>query len=196
MTTHYIEEARNSHTIGLLHRGHLLAEEDPNVLLRNFCSDSLEKVFLLLCQQNEKKEDGFYEDNDVDDYYRQLPEAEDQTSLVYSKYSGPHHRNLSWKRIEGVTLALLFYGRSIKWSLLLALLLPSLQVLLVHWTGLGSDFNGVQVAVSNEDHLGNNSFAHGFIEELRKRKLVLVSYLESRSIFQHSLSIFSDPIPE
>lgn len=49
ITTHYIEEARDAHTIGLMRGGKLLAEESPNNLLSMHHCASLEDVFLKLC---------------------------------------------------------------------------------------------------------------------------------------------------
>ncbi|XP_039285174.1 ABC transporter G family member 23-like [Nilaparvata lugens] len=53
ITTHYIEEARNSHTIGLMRGGILLTERSPLQLMEmNNCS-SLEEAFLKLSQKQE-----------------------------------------------------------------------------------------------------------------------------------------------
>ncbi|GAB1869390.1 ABC transporter G family member 20 isoform X2 [Camponotus japonicus] len=51
ITTHYIEEARQAHTIGLMRSGRLLAEESPRTLLQIYNCDSLEEVFLKLSRQ-------------------------------------------------------------------------------------------------------------------------------------------------
>ncbi|XP_065225209.1 ABC transporter G family member 23 isoform X2 [Planococcus citri] len=48
ITTHYIDETRQAHMIGLMRGGRLLAEESPNDLLQKYNSDSLEDVFLKL----------------------------------------------------------------------------------------------------------------------------------------------------
>ncbi|GAB0090644.1 ABC transporter G family member 23 [Sergentomyia squamirostris] len=48
ITTHYIEEARQAHTIGLMRTGRLLAEESPQVLLSMYRCQNLEDVFLKL----------------------------------------------------------------------------------------------------------------------------------------------------
>nr|WAB24462.1 ATP-binding cassette sub-family H member 1 [Henosepilachna vigintioctopunctata] len=48
ITTHYIEEARQAHTIGLMRSGKLLAEESPQALLTMYRCQTLEEVFLLL----------------------------------------------------------------------------------------------------------------------------------------------------
>ncbi|KAL1137921.1 hypothetical protein AAG570_009616 [Ranatra chinensis] len=51
ITTHYIEEARQAHTIGLMRTGRLLAEESPQVLLSMYNCQSLEEVFLKLSRK-------------------------------------------------------------------------------------------------------------------------------------------------
>ncbi|KAF6209504.1 hypothetical protein GE061_015251 [Apolygus lucorum] len=51
ITTHYIEEARQAHTIGLMRSGRLLAEEAPQVLLSMYNCQSLEEVFLKLSRK-------------------------------------------------------------------------------------------------------------------------------------------------
>lgn len=51
ITTHYIEEARQAHTIGLMRSGRLLAEESPHVLLSMYQCTSLEDVFLKLSRK-------------------------------------------------------------------------------------------------------------------------------------------------
>lgn len=48
ITTHYIDETRQAHQIGLMRGGKLLAEESPSDLLRKYNADSLEDVFLKL----------------------------------------------------------------------------------------------------------------------------------------------------
>ncbi|XP_014212098.1 ABC transporter G family member 20 isoform X2 [Copidosoma floridanum] len=51
ITTHYIEEARQAHTIGLMRSGRLLAEESPRALLQMYNCPSLEEVFLKLSRK-------------------------------------------------------------------------------------------------------------------------------------------------
>ncbi|XP_046645726.1 ABC transporter G family member 20-like [Daphnia pulicaria] len=53
VTTHYIEEARQSHTIGMMRSGRLLVEESPANLLRDYGLSSLEDVFLKLCLKDD-----------------------------------------------------------------------------------------------------------------------------------------------
>ncbi|VVC28742.1 AAA+ ATPase domain,P-loop containing nucleoside triphosphate hydrolase,ABC transporter-like,ABC-2 [Cinara cedri] len=51
ITTHYIEEARQAHTIGLMRDGTLLAEESPNQLLLKHNCSTLEQAFLELSKR-------------------------------------------------------------------------------------------------------------------------------------------------
>ncbi|XP_028178986.1 ABC transporter G family member 23 [Ostrinia nubilalis] len=51
ITTHYIEEARQAHSIGLMRSGRLLAEESPQALLTKYSCISLEDVFLKLSRK-------------------------------------------------------------------------------------------------------------------------------------------------
>ena len=48
ITTHYIDETKQAHCIGLMRGGRFLAEESPEGLLRKYHADSLEDVFLKL----------------------------------------------------------------------------------------------------------------------------------------------------
>nr|CAH0102208.1 unnamed protein product [Daphnia galeata] len=58
ITTHYIEEARQAGTIGLMRSGHLLAEETPQNLLVNHGLRTLEEVFLKLSRTERAKKHG------------------------------------------------------------------------------------------------------------------------------------------
>ncbi|CAL8123150.1 unnamed protein product [Orchesella dallaii] len=53
ITTHYIEEARLSDTIGFMRNGRLLVEDTPTVLLNTFKCELLEDVVLKLCRADE-----------------------------------------------------------------------------------------------------------------------------------------------
>ncbi|CAG7829425.1 unnamed protein product [Allacma fusca] len=52
ITTHYIEEAKQATTIGLMRSGRLLAEDSPSNLLKLHQCISLEDVFLKLCMKD------------------------------------------------------------------------------------------------------------------------------------------------
>ena len=50
ITTHYIEEARSANVVGLMRFGRLLIEASPQYLLQRYQMNTLEDVFLKLCQ--------------------------------------------------------------------------------------------------------------------------------------------------
>jgi len=49
ITTHYIEEARKAHTVGMMRSGIILSEDAPENLLKCYGCSTLEDVFLKLC---------------------------------------------------------------------------------------------------------------------------------------------------
>lgn len=49
ITTHYIEEARRAHTVGMMRSGIILSEDAPENLMKCYGCSSLEDVFLKLC---------------------------------------------------------------------------------------------------------------------------------------------------
>jgi len=51
ITTHYIEEARRAHRVGLMRHGVLLAEDDPQTLMAERGDATLEETFLALCRR-------------------------------------------------------------------------------------------------------------------------------------------------
>lgn len=56
LTTHYIEEARQANTVGLMRAGRLLAQSNPEELIRAFNVSTLEAVFLKLSSEQELAE--------------------------------------------------------------------------------------------------------------------------------------------
>lgn len=50
ITTHYIEEAKQANTIGLMRNGKLLIEKSPEELLHQFNSQNFEDIFFQLCK--------------------------------------------------------------------------------------------------------------------------------------------------
>ncbi|KAK5638893.1 hypothetical protein RI129_013188 [Pyrocoelia pectoralis] len=59
LTTHYIEETRQAHKVGLMRKGYVIAEASPQALLGGLGVNTLEDVFLKLSKlQDECDEDG------------------------------------------------------------------------------------------------------------------------------------------
>ncbi len=55
ITTHYIEEAKTASIVGFMRFGKLLTQSNPNQLLDMHNCQTLEEVFLKLCQQNNEE---------------------------------------------------------------------------------------------------------------------------------------------
>ena len=53
LTTHYIEEARNANVVAFMRNGRILAEDEPNIILENNFCNTLEEVFLKLCDSED-----------------------------------------------------------------------------------------------------------------------------------------------
>lgn len=63
ITTHYIEEARGANLVGLMRHGQILVQDRPNSLLDRYQLDTLEEVFLKLC--NDRRLPNDEEDDDT-----------------------------------------------------------------------------------------------------------------------------------
>nr|CAI5851711.1 unnamed protein product [Callosobruchus analis] len=76
ITTHYIEEARQAHCIGLMRSGKLLAEESPAVLLSMYGCTSLEEVFLKLSRKQTQSQQAV----------QQQPEPPQEINLCFLQF--------------------------------------------------------------------------------------------------------------
>lgn len=54
LTTHYIEEAKQADKVGFMRNGRILAEDSPDNILQRYRMQSLEMVFLKLCEQDKE----------------------------------------------------------------------------------------------------------------------------------------------
>ena len=82
ITTHYIDETKQAHLIGLMRGGRFLAEDMPENLLRRYNTDNLEEVFLRLAtSQNNNNNDLQVIEN--------LHEEESQESSFHYQHTKP-----------------------------------------------------------------------------------------------------------
>ena len=49
ITTHYVEEARQADTVGIMREGKIMVQKKPEDLMKQYEVDTLEKAFLKLC---------------------------------------------------------------------------------------------------------------------------------------------------
>ena len=54
VVTHYIEEASRAHIVGIMREGRILEEDDPLSLIERYEQQTLENVFLYLCEHDPK----------------------------------------------------------------------------------------------------------------------------------------------
>ncbi|ODM97678.1 ABC transporter G family member 23 [Orchesella cincta] len=52
LSTHYIDEARRSHKIGLMRNGRIIAEESPSNLIERYKTTSLDSIVLQICKRD------------------------------------------------------------------------------------------------------------------------------------------------
>ncbi|XP_075229153.1 ABC transporter G family member 20-like [Lycorma delicatula] len=138
ITTHYIEEARQANKVGLMRKGTILIEGSPAEIMQIYNSDNLEDAFLLLCNQEEKK-------NKIK---RILPPT--STATVQSPLS--KNRSFSFNRLIAQTYKnFLFMTKEIQ-LLLFILIIPVISCFVrnIAW---GGDPTGLILSIVNHDTL-------------------------------------------
>ncbi|XP_031351269.1 ABC transporter G family member 20-like isoform X2 [Photinus pyralis] len=179
MTSHYIDEMRQAHLIGLMRGGRFLAEESPRDLLVKFSTDSLEEVFLRLsANQILMKEN---ESNDMPGKRDSLTQR--SQNLVEKSHFLPsihwdHLRTLLW--INGLWML-----RNLP-VVLFMLLLPLVQMSLF-CSAIGHNPKGLTVAIVNYEtqNLSNcdttlacnsSTLSCGYLYYLKGKDLNFVHY--------------------
>ncbi|XP_048486543.1 ABC transporter G family member 20 isoform X2 [Plutella xylostella] len=165
ITTHYIDETKQAHKIGLLRDGQLLAEQSPEQLLRQFSCDTLEDAFLKLAlRQHEyapkrntlKGSPDVIPETSVSRQESRFPSREDFSGVtsstdVLTKQEKP-------KKIKGKTRArykavfiknIQQFGRNPA-GLLFAVLFPIVQAV-AFFLAVGHDPRDLHVAVVNHE---------------------------------------------
>ncbi|XP_029173372.1 ABC transporter G family member 23-like isoform X2 [Nylanderia fulva] len=171
ITTHYIQEAKDSNVIGLMRCGKLLAESSPAELLEQFHCSSLEEAFLGLCQAqdstmlaNASEVQGIQdikieEDQNVhqnEDSYKRMKGqiAEFRARSIYNVSASRRFKALMIK--NGVQFFRFYSG------IVFALLFPLAQVG-SFFGGVTDDLKDVSIGIVNEEagncknNIGNNS---------------------------------------
>lgn len=85
LTTHYIEEARQAHRVGLMRAGKMLLQGTPRGIMNQTHSRTLEQAFLKICKKDEKESDkdehdksNEDDDDDEEDGELDSPSSEDE----------------------------------------------------------------------------------------------------------------------
>ncbi|XP_076142076.1 ABC transporter G family member 23 [Alosa pseudoharengus] len=194
ITTHYIEEARQATTVGLMRGGQLLAEAPPETLMEQRNSLTLECAFLQLCEDSDQmvsKQESSSEGKLMVD--SQTPEAyKDESRPILSSGKSPspadevprftadwkvrvRHVVPKWRNVAALVIKTLVRMKRMPGSLCFQFLLPVIQISLMCLC-IGGDPKGIQVAVVNNE-TGTHSFSRS-----------LLSFLDNSSIIQVNLS--------
>lgn len=138
ITTHYIEEARQAHTIGLMRGGILLAEEPPLTLMTMHNCSNLEQAFLELSKKQTNSED-----DDMKDLRNYPPKTKqncpinEDSNLTKRRVKAQLFKNVSWMKRNIPIMGFL-------------MLLPIVQCLLFN-VSIGHDPKGLHVAIVNDE---------------------------------------------
>ncbi|XKL69122.1 hypothetical protein PGB90_006891 [Kerria lacca] len=142
ITTHYIEEARQAHTIGLMRNGQLLAEESPlQLMIKHNCSN-LEQAFLELSKRQCTSTIGQEDENCNIEVYP-VPKEKPEVPLQ-------HDTNCSSQRILAQLMKNFYWMKRNKAIMCFLLLLPVVQCFLFCLC-IGRDPRGLKIAVVDEE---------------------------------------------
>ncbi|VVC43850.1 Hypothetical protein CINCED_3A015312 [Cinara cedri] len=147
ITTHYIEEARQANTIGMMRGGVLLAEESPDMLMARCNAVTLEEAFLSLSHKQETSTN-----TKIDDTYKKLTYSK-KTNKKLNIDDGFFRTN----RMN----CLLYKNVSLLWQqkpfLGFLFLLPLVQTYFFN-LAIGHDPKGLSIAIVNKElqqrHIG------------------------------------------
>nr|AIN44128.1 ABC protein subfamily ABCH [Laodelphax striatellus] len=134
ITTHYIEEARQANTIGLMRRGILLAEEPPTHLMHRMNCTSLEQAFLQLCQQQQTTDANADDDSSL----RSYPNCSERSPVPIRTQSGWSSQRFLAQLVKNLVWNLRNYQ-----MLIFMLMLPIAMAFLVNETIGNERFHSV-----------------------------------------------------
>ncbi|XP_050542631.1 ABC transporter G family member 20-like [Daktulosphaira vitifoliae] len=187
ITTHYIEEAKQAHTIGLMREGVILAEDSPDVLMARCNANTLEEAFLILSRKQEMSTNILVED-------KNKKYVNEKKIAVQPNLNDGFYRN-------NRMLCLMYKNLSLLWQqktfLGFIILLPLIQTYFFNLC-IGHDPKGLKIGIINNElalkgfskcspELFNGCFLNNpdnltvscaFEEHLKKRSLQIEYYHE------------------
>ncbi|KAL1130556.1 hypothetical protein AAG570_011802 [Ranatra chinensis] len=183
ITTHYIEEARQAHIIGLMRGGVLLCEDAPTQLMLTHNCDNLEQVFL---QLSHKQHNADGEEDQTE--YKSIPYPEKPKHKSPPSLSGEGW--FLWSRFMAQLIKNWYFMWRNKAMMIFLLGLPLVQCTLYN-LAIGHDPEGLNIAVVAEEltnGLGecvnlpktgcflNLPLSCRYIDKIRGRAINLVEY--------------------
>lgn len=124
ITTHYIEEARKANMVGLMLGGRLLAEKEPESLIRDLGCSTLEEAFLHLCCSKEDSNGDTNKTSDTKDTSNDKNKTESNGMVPHWKYNVPDPETESNDGNCKETKDVWFYARQLTRELTNTLVLP------------------------------------------------------------------------
>ncbi|XP_035389044.1 ABC transporter G family member 20 [Electrophorus electricus] len=190
ITTHYIEEARQAHTVGLMRNGRLLYEGKPEAVMKQHNAATLESAFLQLCEDSDQTgpeasaqgpaqvnspTPGGPEDESRAPILGKSPQAAGVNTPKADWKVKVRHVIPKWRNIVALTIKTLVRMKRNPGSLCFQFLLPMIQICLMCLC-IGGEPRGIEVAVVNNES-SSSSFSR-----------TLLSLLDNASVHQVSLS--------
>uniref|UniRef100_A0AAZ3PAS8 ABC transporter domain-containing protein n=1 Tax=Oncorhynchus tshawytscha TaxID=74940 RepID=A0AAZ3PAS8_ONCTS len=192
ITTHYIEEARQANVVGLMRNGRMLAEGEPETLMKQNSAATLEKAFLQLCETSDQvgSKHSTYPQGGVLESGQSLESGRGESLPMLGVGPGPveelpkysadwkvrvRHVMPKWRNIAALIIKTTVRMKRMPGSLFFQFLLPVMQISLMCLC-IGGDPKGIQVAVVNNE-TSSSSFSQS-----------LLSFLDNSSVQQVNLS--------
>uniref|UniRef100_A0A8D8LFH1 ABC transporter G family member 23 n=1 Tax=Cacopsylla melanoneura TaxID=428564 RepID=A0A8D8LFH1_9HEMI len=113
ITTHYIEEARQANVVGLMRQGVLLAEDAPERLIAHYNVESLEDVFLCLCNEQEVAPTVEVEPEKKVPFTYPFKEDATNYSMFWPHTKAILYKNLKWITHNWFAFVMLSYALSL-----------------------------------------------------------------------------------
>ncbi|XP_068625665.1 ABC transporter G family member 20 [Battus philenor] len=167
ITTHYIDETKQAHKIGLLRDGQLLAEDSPSEILRKYDCDTLEEAFLKMALRQHEvttrrrstlttSPDVIPESSIVSNADSRYQSRDDftvvtsSTDMLNTKEKPTYCHSKSKARYKAVFIKSIQQFSRHPGGLIFSVLFPIIQVV-AFFLAVGSDPRDLHVAVVNEE---------------------------------------------
>ncbi|XP_032882317.1 ABC transporter G family member 20-like [Amblyraja radiata] len=189
VTTHYIEEARQAHLVGLMRNGKLLVEAPPDYLIRFYSMSSLETVFLKLCKISDQSttDSGVFQKNKHRFRVKNVQETQpilngdiDHNKLKVDWKLWMRSLIPKWRNIAALVIKTFTRIRRMPGSLGFQFVLPVIQISLICLC-IGGNPRDLPVAVVNND-TGQPAFSHRLLWRLDNNTIIQVHLNQSDAV--------------
>lgn len=165
--------------------GHLLAEANPDRLLKDFGMSTIEDVFLNLCEREDvveevttvTKEEGDVVDMNGNNANGQLNSKTKARKMAKEKYppkdrqkmapydgKRKHQFYFDWGRVQAIVSDSFNFMNNKFWTMMLAVILPTMQISLFHYS-IGKPPLDMHLSIVDHDR-ANNSFGRLMVDSL------------------------------